>query len=495
MDSPIEQSDSFVDFLPPPPPEPAPDNIRNLLPDYRIDHLLGSGGFADVYYGNDEDGKAFALKIPKIDGNLASKDPKVMNRFKSEAELWMRLDHRNIVKLHSIKTEPLPHMAMELMAGGSLKQLMKKHKLTIGETVQIMVQVLEGLSYAHKMASVHRDMKPENILFSTRGVAKITDWGIGKFMASESVTGSQDFKGTLSHSAPEQFNKREYGNVDWQTDIFQIGVMFYKMVTGKNPFKGEDIADCMGKVLMDQPEQPSSLNSEVPKELDEVIMGALKKRKEDRWGTDVMLYKLKEISEKKIISFPDQRSDPDLKTLHQSPEITQNILQSSDSDSKTLHEAVQVTHGILQSTDSNLKTLDKSPEITPNIVQDSDPSTPQEQNISAENTTNVSSTSPNTPPKIYSLALITFILSIVGVIAVSIFVFFSIIPRPVSIAGIVIFGILFGIAGMYFNAISMRKIDNEPLQYKGRQMAIVGIIIGIILLIGGILGVIYRGII
>ena len=478
MDSPIEQSDSFVDFLPPPPPEPAPENIRTLLPDYRIDHLLGSGGFADVYYGNDEDGKPVALKIPKIDGNLSNVDPKVMDRFKSEAELWMRLEHRNIVKLYGIKTEPIPHMAMELMAGGSLKQLMKKHDLTVGETVQIMVQVLEGLSYAHKMASVHRDIKPENILFSSRGMAKITDWGIGKFMASESVTGSQDFKGTLSHSAPEQFNKREYGNVDWQTDIFQIGVMFYKMVTGKNPFKGEDIADCMGKVLMDQPEQPSTLNSKVPEELDEVIMGALKKRKEDRWGTDVMLYKLKQISEKKIIRFPVQQSDSDIKTLHETPEITQSIVQNSD------HLSTPKKHTI------------SAEETTSDSILAPDPlSTPSEQTISYEGTAVVSPSSHNNPQKIYSLALITFVLSIIGIFAVSVFVYFRFIPSPVSIAGIVIFGIIVGIAGIVFSTISMQKIEKNPLQYKGNRMALIGIIIGIILVIGGILGVIYKGII
>ena len=478
MDSPIAQSDSFVDFLPAPPPEPAPENLRNLLPDYRIDYLLGVGGFADVYKGVDKEEKEVALKIPKMDANLANKDPKVIERFRSEAELWLRLEHKNIVNLFGIRTEPVPHMAMELLVGGSLKQLMKKHDLTVGEAVLIMVQILEGLSYAHKMASVHRDIKPENILFTTRGVAKITDWGIGKFMASESKTGSRDFKGTLSYCAPEQFNKREYGNVDWQTDIFQVGVMFYKMVTGINPFKGEDIADCMGKVLMERPDPPSAHNPEVPPELDEVIMGALKKRKEDRWGTDVMLYKLKQISEKKIIRFPVQQSDSDIKTLHETPEITQSIVQNSD------HLSTPKKHTI------------SAEETTSDSILAPDPlSTPSEQTISYEGTAVVSPSSHNNPQKIYSLALITFVLSIIGIFAVSVFVYFRFIPSPVSIAGIVIFGIIVGIAGIVFSTISMQKIEKNPLQYKGNRMALIGIIIGIILVIGGILGVIYKGII
>ena len=450
MVSPIVQSNSFVDFLPPPPPKPAPDNIQNLLPGYRIDYLLGAGGFADVYKAVDESGKEVALKIPRMDSNLADVDPKIMNRFKDESELWLRLDHRNIVKLFKVNTDSVPHMAMELMEGGSLKQLMKKHSLTVGEAVLIMVQVLGGLSYAHKMASVHRDIKPENILFTSRGVAKITDWGIGKFMASESRTGTLDFKGTLSYCAPEQFNKREYGNVDWQTDIFQVGVMFYKMLTGKNPFKGEDIADCMGKVLMEKPELPSSLNPEVPGELDEVIMGALKKRKEDRWGTDVMLYKLKEISRKKIIRFPEQPPDLEGQAQPESPEVTQTMIRDS-----------------------------------------AELSIPEGQAVTVEKTAPVSSSSQDHRPKIYTFALISFILSIVGVFAVVFFVFFLSIPRPVSIAGTVIFGIFFGITGIYFSAVSMYKIEKDPLHFKGRRMAIIGIIIGIILLIGGILGVIF----
>ena len=454
MASSIARSDSFVSFLPPPIPEPAPENMRKLFPGYTVDHLLGTGGFADVYRGVDKSGKDFALKIPKLSAGPGSVDQDALERFRAEAEIWMRLEHRNIVRLHDVSTEPIPHMAMELMEGGSLKQLMKKHRLEVGESVQIMAQLLEGLSYADKMASVHRDLKPENILFSSKGVAKITDWGIGKFMASESLTSSRDFKGTLSYSAPEQYNKKQYGNVDWQTDIFQIGVVFYKMLTGINPFKGEDIADCMGKVLMDRPEPPGSLNPDVPPELDEVIMGALRKRKEDRWGTDVMLYKLKEIGKKNIIrprdkSRPSPRMD---RTGRGGPEVT---------------------------------------EVTRTVVMDSpaDPEPPLPPPPDASNT--VSSDSPTRKRSIFSISLITFILSIVGIFAVVFFILFPSIPPEVSISGLIFFGIAVGLAGIIFSAISMLKVRKYPEQYRGRKLAMIGIILGIILVIAGILGVIY----
>ena len=297
----IFPSDSYVRFLSPPAPKPAPEHIKDILLDYKITQVLGSGGFAKVYKAIGPFGKEVALKIPKTDDIMATMDMDVINRFKSEAELWMRLEHTNIVTLHSGKTQPLPHMAMELMEGGNLKQLMKNHNLTIGEAVHIMEQVLKGLSFAHRMASVHRDLKPENILFTADGVAKITDWGIGKFMASAGKSQSVGIKGTLDYCAPEQYNKRQYGKVDWQTDIFQVGVMFYEMLTGENPFAGEDFADCMGKVLMFEPEPPSTLNPEAPKEMDEVIMKAIAKKKEDRWDSGaVMLSKLKDAISGKV---------------------------------------------------------------------------------------------------------------------------------------------------------------------------------------------------
>ena len=295
----ITPSDSYVNHLSPPYRRPVPMHIKKLLSDHRIMHLIGSGGFANVYEGTNIDGLAIAVKVPQVKFD-ETVDSTVLKKFSSEAEIWEKLEHENIVGIYESGIRPVPYIAMELMDGGSLKQLMENHKLTVGEAVQIMQQVLKGLSYAHRMASVHRDLKPDNILFTSDGVAKITDWGIGKFMASTSKSKSLGIKGTLDYCSPEQFNKRQYGKIDWQTDIFQVGVMFYEMVTGTNPFAGEDMADCMGKVLMFEPEPPSSLIPEISEELDEVIMGAIEKKKDDRWKSgDVMLSELRSVTGKK----------------------------------------------------------------------------------------------------------------------------------------------------------------------------------------------------
>ena len=299
MSAHIAPSDSYIRFLVPPIPQPAPTHIKKLLAGYNITDILGSGGFATVYRAIDSNGRKVAIKVPKMDDLLKTLDMAVIEKFQFESDIWKKLQHEHIVDFYDSSTTP-PHISMELMEGGDLASLMKNHRLTVGEAVRIMQHILEGISYAHRMASVHRDLKPENILFTKDGVAKITDWGIGKYMASEGITKTIETKGTLAYSSPEQFDVKKYGSVDWQTDVFQLGVMFYEMLTGVNPFSGPGMAEIMGKVLNYDPEPPSSLNRDIPPELDEIIVGALEKDKKKRWDSGaVMLHEMKGVVEGK----------------------------------------------------------------------------------------------------------------------------------------------------------------------------------------------------
>ncbi len=299
----IEPLDSFVPFLAGTPSREAPTHVCNILPRYTITHVIGSGGCADIYRASSARGAPVAIKIPhtKFDSTI---DTSVYRRFNEEAQLWKILNHPNIVRFLLADEQPIPHIVMELMEGGSLRGLLRKRELMPGEAIYVMQQVLEGLSYAHKMATVHRDIKPENILFTADGTAKITDWGIGKFMISTTLTKTSRAAGTMFYSAPEQFDRKRFGKVDWQTDIFQLGVVFYEMLTGMNPFAEEDVASIMGKVIGFEPEHPSGINPLVPDILDEVVMGALCKSKEERWSSaDVMLFQLKNaISGKTIVT-------------------------------------------------------------------------------------------------------------------------------------------------------------------------------------------------
>ncbi len=290
----------------------APDRVRQIIPEYKITHILGVGGNAVVYLALDSKGYNVALKVPKSTDIYETIDESIIKKFHSESGIWEKLNHSNIVQFYNSNTIPLPFIVMEYMNGGNLKDLMNRTRLTIDESVHIIQQVLRGLSYAHRMATVHRDLKPENILFARDGIAKITDWGVGKFMASAACSKTVGTKGTLHYCAPEQFNKRKYGSVDWRTDIFQVGVMFYEMLTGENPFSGEDMADCMGRVLMEIPEPPSSIDSRIPEELDQVVMGALEKEKDDRWDSGaVMLHELKRMIQEQNRKMVETRYEND----------------------------------------------------------------------------------------------------------------------------------------------------------------------------------------
>ena len=284
----------------------APPAVRNILPGYIITHKLGSGGFATVYRAMDKDGEPVAIKLPKfLDETL---DSSILKKFQAEADIWMKLRHKNIVKFYSSDIRPIPYMSIELMEGGNLAGLLKKHKFPIEEAKSLMLQILDGISYAHRMASVHRDIKPENILFTKDGVAKISDWGIGKFMASESVSKSIGTKGTFAYAAPEQFSKKKFGEIDWSTDVFQLGIVFYEILTGVNPFFDDDPVMVMANITSENPEPPSSLNPDIPKELDNIVMNCLEKAKEDRWRADVMLHELKQVEKRKQVNLKKYRT-------------------------------------------------------------------------------------------------------------------------------------------------------------------------------------------
>ena len=289
----VEREEISIGTEPQLPYEPVKGKKREIIPNYVITHRIGSGGFAVVYAAKGLHVPSVAIKMPKtMDETL---DSHIYEKFESEAAIWKKLDHANIVKLHDTGMDPLPYIAMERMEGGNLKQLLERRELSIGETVNIMLGLLDAISYAHRMATVHRDIKPENILFSSDGVPKISDWGIGKLMVSDSVTKSTGTKGTLAYSAPEQVNSREYGEVDWSTDLFQIGIVFYEMLTGVNPFHAEDPAGVISNIIHSDVPPPSSINPEVHWVLDEIVMKALAKQKKRRWrSTDVMYDRLRE---------------------------------------------------------------------------------------------------------------------------------------------------------------------------------------------------------
>ena len=227
---------------------------------------IGEGGFGRVFKGTRDDGVDVAIKIPKTFDKRAEKT------FVTEVSNWSRLAHPNIVSLYDYKILPIPYIETEF-CDGKVQKGMKSLK----DAVSIVCDVANGLQYAHSKSIIHGDVKLSNILIKN-GVFKISDWGLSKMKTEDSVTLSG---ATPSYAAPEQISQ-EYGRADERTDIYQLGNVFYELITGRLPFEG-DISQVYSAILKNQPTHPIEINPNA-KPVDEIIMKCLNKNKNERYS-------------------------------------------------------------------------------------------------------------------------------------------------------------------------------------------------------------------
>ncbi|MFY9638521.1 MAG: DUF4350 domain-containing protein [Methanobacterium sp.] len=238
-----------------------------LLPFYTDASYIGEGGFGRVFKATNMNGNEVAIKIPK------SFDKRAERSFITEVSNWSQLDHPHIVKLYEYKILPIPYIETEFCDGG-LEMGMK----TLNEAVSIVYEVAKGLEYAHHRNIIHGDVKISNILIKN-GVYKISDWGLSKLKIDESVTLSG---ATPSYCAPEQISS-EFGKADERTDIYQLGNVFYELLTGRLPFKGE-LSQIYSFILTTQPVNPVEINPN-SKPVKDIIMKCLAKNKKDRYAS------------------------------------------------------------------------------------------------------------------------------------------------------------------------------------------------------------------
>jgi len=244
-----------------------------LQPYYTDSAYIGEGGFGRVFKATRKDGRDVAIKIPK------SFDKRSEKTFITEVSNWIRLDHPNIVKLYDFKILPIPYIEMEF-CDGKLGKGMK----TIDEAISIVSEVAKGLEYAHTKNIIHGDVKLSNIMIKN-GVHKISDWGLSKLKLEESVTLSG---ATPQYAAPEQISI-EFGKADERTDIYQIGNVFYELLTGRLPFEGE-ISQIYNSILQTEPILPSKINSNAGP-VEYIVMKCLSKSKDDRYPSMTELLK------------------------------------------------------------------------------------------------------------------------------------------------------------------------------------------------------------
>lgn len=238
-----------------------------LQPFFTDSAYMGEGGFGRVFKAINKKGEQVALKIPK------SFDKRSERTFITEVSNWSHLDHPNIVKLIGYKILPIPYIETEFCEG-KLEKGMK----SLQEAVSIVYEIAKGLEYAHNKNIIHGDVKISNILIKN-GVYKISDWGLSKLKIDESVTLSG---ATPSYAAPEQISQ-EFGKADERTDIYQLGNVFYELLTGRLPFEG-DISQIYSSILTTQPIQPAEINSN-SQPVNDIIMKCLNKNKNSRYSS------------------------------------------------------------------------------------------------------------------------------------------------------------------------------------------------------------------
>jgi len=249
-----------------------PKTFPSELAEFYTDvEYIGKGGFARVFKAKrKKDGKVVAVKIP------ISLDPATGKSFLREIENWTKLRHPNIVRVYDYNILPIPFFEMEFCES-SFEKLPKP--MEVREAALLVFNAAEGLKYAHSKGIIHRDLKPSNVLLRN-GMPKISDWGLSKVVTESRSTTTTSF--TPLYAAPEQLSRAKFGRTDERTDIWQLGVIFYELVTGRPPFESDDYYELMAMILNDDPIPPSQLNPEA-KEVEPIIMRMLAKHKEDRY--------------------------------------------------------------------------------------------------------------------------------------------------------------------------------------------------------------------
>src|SRR5215510_14358032 len=244
---------------------------------YQIEKLLGLGGMGEVYLARDTKlDRMVALKI--LPWHLVT-DVDRLGRFQREARALSSLNHPNLVTIYEVgEAKGVHFIAMELVEGKTLSSL--RDKLSLKELLSIVAQVAEALGAAHQSGIIHRDVKPDNVM--------VRDFGLVKLAEVEPVPGAPGntqrgvAMGTLAYMSPEQASGEP---IDHRTDIWSLGVVLYELATGRKPFSGETRQVTINAILSGQPESATTIDSNLPLELDRILNKALDKDRELRYQT------------------------------------------------------------------------------------------------------------------------------------------------------------------------------------------------------------------
>ncbi len=284
---------------------------------YEIVSQIGAGGMGEVYLAEDTRlHRKVALKI--LPENIAT-DKERLLRFEREAQAASALNHPNIITIHEIgETGDQLFIATEYIEGATLRQKIEENDLDVYESIRISEQIAAALSVAHQAHIIHRDIKPENVMIRSDGYVKILDFGLAKLV--EKNTSDVDAEaetlaqvntqagmilGTVAYMSPEQARGKD---VDTRTDVWSLGVCFYEMLTGRQPFQGETISDTIASILT---KEPVPFDENLPSELQRIVRKTLQKDADKRYQTvKDLLIDLEDVKEELKFQSKLERTTP-----------------------------------------------------------------------------------------------------------------------------------------------------------------------------------------
>ncbi len=249
---------------------------------YKIIEKLGGGGMAEVFKGLDTLlDRQVTIKILR---EQYTSDDDFVRKFRREAQAVARLSHPNIVSIYDVGIDDnIQYLVMEYVDGFNLKEYIQtKGSLSEEEVIDIGIQICDALEHAHNNQIVHRDIKPHNILITNSGKVKVTDFGIARAVTEATITYNGGLIGSVHYISPEQA-KGEL--TEYKSDIYSAGVVLYEMATGKVPFEGESPITVAIKHIQETPQKPSQIKSDILEELENIILKAMARDKEQRFNS------------------------------------------------------------------------------------------------------------------------------------------------------------------------------------------------------------------